>query len=100
MLELLTFISYLIDLYTYIVIASVIMSWLIGFNVINLYNPVVRTIWDALGAMTEPLLKPIRGFVQRIIPGLRGIDISPIFLLLGCMFVKSVVIPNIAKLVA
>ncbi len=100
MLELLSFISYLIDLYTYIVIASVIMSWLIGFNVINLYNPVVRTIWDALGALTEPLLKPIRGLVQRIIPGLRGIDISPIFLLLGCMFVKSVIIPNIAKLVA
>lgn len=100
MLELLSFISYLITLYTYIVIASVVMSWLISFNVINLYNPVVRTIWDALGAVTEPLLRPIRRFTQRLIPDLKGIDISPIFLLLGCMFVQSVIIPNIAKVVA
>lgn len=100
MLELLSFISYLITLYTYIVIASVVMSWLISFNVINLYNPVVRTIWDALGAVTEPLLRPILRFTQRLIPDLKGIDISPIFLLLGCMFVQSVIIPNIAKVVA
>jgi len=100
MLELLSFISYLITLYTYIVIAGVIMSWLISFNVINLYNPVVRTIYDAINAVTEPLLQPIRRFTQRLLPDLKGIDISPIFLLLGCMFVQSVIIPNIAKLVA
>jgi YggT family protein len=98
MLELLSFISYLITLYTYVVIAGVIMSWLISFNVINLYNPIVRTIWDAINAVTEPLLRPIRGFIQRLLPDLRGIDISPIFLLLGCLFVQSVIIPNIAKL--
>jgi len=98
MLELLNFISYLITLYTYVVIAGVIMSWLISFNVINLYNPIVRTIWDAINAVTEPLLRPIRGFVNRLLPDLRGIDISPIFLLLGCLFLQSVIIPNIAKL--
>jgi YggT family protein len=100
MLELLSFISYLITLYTYVVIAGVIMSWLISFNVINLYNPMVRTIWEALGAVTEPLLRPIRRTLGRFLPDLRGIDLSPIFLLLGCMFIQSVVIPNIAKLVA
>ncbi|MGE0768451.1 MAG: YggT family protein [Hyphomicrobiaceae bacterium] len=98
MLELLSFISYLITLYTYVVIAGVIMSWLISFNVINLYNPIVRTIWDAINAVTEPLLRPIRRLVHRLLPDLRGIDISPIFLLLGCLFVQSVIIPNIAKL--
>jgi YggT family protein len=98
MIELLGFINYVITLYTYVVIAGVIMSWLIGFNVINLYNPVVRTIFDALNAVTEPLLRPIRRVINRILPDLRGIDISPIFLLLGCFFVQSVVIPNIAKL--
>jgi YggT family protein len=46
------------------------------------------------------LLRPIRRFTQRLLPDLKGIDISPIFLLLGCMFVQSVIIPNIAKLVA
>ncbi len=98
MLELLNFISYLITLFTYVVLASVIMSWLIGFNVINAYNPMVRSIWNALNAVTEPLLKPIRRFIGRLLPSLQGIDISPIFLLLGCYFVQSVVLTNIAKI--
>ncbi|MGE3065750.1 MAG: YggT family protein [Hyphomicrobiaceae bacterium] len=94
MLELLGFISYLITLYTYVVIAGVILSWLIAFNVVNPYNPMVRTIWQGLNAVTEPLLRPIR----RLMPDLGGIDISPVILLLACFFVQSVVLPNIAKL--
>ncbi len=47
MLEFLGFISYLITLYTYIVIAVVIVSWLMAFGVINAYNPMVRSIWQA-----------------------------------------------------
>ncbi|MFM1816503.1 MAG: hypothetical protein RLZ98_3198 [Pseudomonadota bacterium] len=93
MLELLGFISYLITLYTYVVIAAVVMSWLINFNVINAYNPFVRTLWQALVAVTEPLLRPIR----RMMPDLGGVDISPIVLLLLCLFIQSVIIPNIAK---
>jgi YggT family protein len=93
--ELLGFFSYLITLYTYIVIAGVIMSWLMAFNIVNPYNPVVRSIWQALNAVTEPLLRPIR----RLMPDLGGLDISPVILLLGCFFVQSVVLPNIAKLV-
>lgn len=96
MIELLSFISYLITLYTYVVIAAVIMSWLIGFNVINPYNPFVRSLWQAINAVTEPLLRPIR----RILPDMGGIDLSPIVLLLGCYFVQSVILPNIAKMIA
>ena len=95
MLELLGFISYLITLYTYIVIATVIMSWLMGFGVINPYNPTVRTIYQALSALSEPLLRPIR----RILPDMGALALSPLVLLLGCFFLQSVVIPNIAKLV-
>lgn len=94
MIELLGFISYVITLYTYIVIASVIMSWLMAFGVVNPYNPTVRAIWQGISAVTEPLLRPIR----RIMPDLGAIDISPIILLLACFFVQSVVLPNIAKL--
>lgn len=94
MIELLGFISYLITLYTYVVIASVILSWLMAFGVVNPYNSTVRAIDRALGALTEPLLRPIRN----IMPNLGAIDISPIVLLLGCFFVQSVVLPNIAKL--
>ena len=94
MLELLNFISYLITLYTYVIIASVILSWLLAFNVINGYNPFVRSLWNGLRAVTEPLLMPIR----RMLPDLGGIDISPVILLLACFFIRSVVLPNIAKL--
>ena len=94
MIELLGFISYLITLYTYVVIAGVVMSWLMAFGVINTHNPFVRTLWEALNAVTEPFLRPIRN----MLPNMGGIDISPIVLLLACFFVQSVVLPNIAKL--
>ena len=94
MIEFLGFISYLITLYTYVVIANVILSWLMAFGVINPYNSTVRAIWQALNALVEPLLRPIRS----ILPNMGAIDLSPIVLLLGCFFVQSVVLPNIAKL--
>lgn len=95
MLELLNFISSLITLYIYVIIASAVMSWLIAFNVVNPYNQFVRSIWQGLNALTEPLLRPIR----RWMPDLGGIDISPVVLILLCAFVQTVVLPNIAKLV-
>ena len=96
MVELLGFISYLITLYTYIVIAGVVMSWLIAFGVINASNPFVSSLWHALNAVTEPLLRPIRN----MLPNMGGVDISPIVLLLACFFVQSVVLTNIAKVFA
>jgi YggT family protein len=94
MIELLSFISNIITLYIYVIIASVIMSWLMGFGVVNPHNPTARAIWQGLSAVTEPLLRPIRN----VMPDLGAIDISPIVLLLGCVFVRSVIIPNLAKL--
>ena len=88
MTGLLAFIAYVINLYEYVVIAAVTLSWLIGFNVINTYNPFVRSLWQAITAMTEPLLKPIR----RIMPDLGGLDLSPVILLLACLFVRWIVI--------
>ncbi len=94
MLELLSFISSLITLYIYVIIAGAVMSWLIAFNVVNPYNQFVRSIWQGLNAVTEPLLRPIR----RWMPDLGGIDISPVVLILACAFVQSVLLPNLAKL--
>jgi len=79
MLELLGFISSLITLYIYIIVASAVMSWLIAFNVINPYNQFVRSIWQGLNALTEPVLRPIR----RWMPDLGGIDISPMVLIIA-----------------
>ena len=86
MLELLNFISGLITLYIYIIIAGAVMSWLIAFNVVNPYNQFVRSLWQALNAVTEPLLRPIR----RLMPDLGGIDISPVILIICCWFIQGV----------
>jgi YggT family protein len=69
----------------WLVIAMVIMSWLLAFNVLNNSNSVVRQINYGLHRLTEPLLGPIR----RRMPDLGGIDISPIVLLLGLMFIQQ-----------
>ena len=93
MLELLGFISSLITLYIYIIVASAVMSWLIAFNVINPYNQFVRSIWQGLNALTEPVLRPIR----RWMPDLGGIDISPMVLIIILWFVQGVLLPVLAR---
>jgi YggT family protein len=68
----------LLDFYWFVVMASVILSWLINFNVINTRNDVVRAIWRMVYDLTEPVFRTIR----RVVPPLGGIDFSPFFLLL------------------
>ena len=85
MLSLLLLIDKVIDIYTWIVIASAIMSWLVAFGVLNVRNQFIRMVVDLLYRLTEPLLRPIR----RFLPNLGGVDISPIILLLGLYFLES-----------
>lgn len=77
-----------LDIYFWIILATVVMSWLVAFNVINGSNPYVRQVGYALRALTEPLLGPIR----RILPNLGGIDISPIVLLIGLQFLRYLIV--------
>jgi YggT family protein len=76
-----------LDIYFWVILATVIMSWLIAFNVLNGSSPYVRQVGYALRRLTEPLLGPIR----RILPDLGGIDVSPIVLLIGLQFVKQAI---------
>jgi YggT family protein len=78
----------LIDLYFYVILATVIISWLTAFNIINSGNPYVRQINGVLRQLTEPLLAPIR----RVLPNLGGLDFSPIVLLLGLQFIKRAIV--------
>jgi YggT family protein len=77
----------LIDLYFYVILAVVIISWLTAFNIINGSNPYVRQANYILRQLTEPLLAPIR----RVMPDLGGLDFSPIILLLGLQFIKRAI---------
>jgi YggT family protein len=78
----------ILDLYWWIVLATIIVSWLIAFNVVNTRNQFVATVWQILKAVTEPVLRPIR----RILPRLNGIDLSPIVLFLLIFFIQRVIV--------
>jgi YggT family protein len=77
-----------LDIYFWILVATVILSWLVAFNVINGHNPYVRQVRYALMRLTEPVLAPIR----RMMPDLGGIDISPIIAAIGIQFIQYVVV--------
>ncbi|MFZ1109666.1 MAG: YggT family protein [Rhodomicrobium sp.] len=87
---LLGFIAMVISLYIWVVIISAIISWLIAFDVVNRRNRAVYTIADAMYRLTEPALRPIR----RMLPDLGGVDISPVILILGLIFIRDVVLLN------
>ena len=76
-----------VTLIIWAVILSAILSWLVGFNIINVHNRLVYIIVDSLQRLTEPLLLPIR----RFLPNLGGIDLSPVILILLLIFFRSLV---------
>jgi YggT family protein len=88
MVPLLSFLAELVWLYEIVIIAAVIVSWLIAFNVVNRNNQFVYSLYRALVAVTEPLLERIRAFM----PDLGAVDISPIILILACELVRRVII--------
>jgi YggT family protein len=92
MIRLLGFLDYLVSIYEYIVIAAIVLSMLIQFNIVNGYVPLVRSINEGLRAVTEPLLRPIR----RMLPNTGGLDFAPLVLLLACVFIRSVAIGALA----
>lgn len=77
-----------LNLYTYVIIASVIFSWLYAFNIVNTSNQIVGAIGQMLYNLTEP---PLR-FIRRFMPNLNGIDLSPIALLLGIFLIQNVIV--------
>ena len=74
----------ILKLYSYIVIANVLISWLIAFNVLNTQNRFVYSILDLTYRLTNPILNKIR----RFLPNLGTLDISPIILLLLIWFIE------------
>tara|TARA_B100000700_G_scaffold60863_1_gene66590 strand:- start:84 stop:377 length:294 start_codon:yes stop_codon:yes gene_type:complete len=74
----------ILKIYSYVVIANVIISWLIAFNILNTSNRFVYSILDFTYRLTDPILNKIR----RFLPNLGAFDISPIILLLLIWFIE------------
>jgi YggT family protein len=91
---LLWLIDTLITIYIWLLIAQAVLSWLLAFGVVNRYNRGVAVIGDFLYRVTEPLLRPIRSFL----PNFGGIDISPIILILILLFLRRLLVYDIAPL--
>ena len=75
----------IISLYSFCVMAWAVLSMLIYFNIVNAYQPFVRKVMQVLNRLIEPALRPI----QKILPDIGGIDLSPIVLLLLLDFLKN-----------
>jgi YggT family protein len=90
MTSLLQILLLVLDVVWYVVIAHVIMSWLINFNVLNRNQPLVWQIWTGLERLLEPIYRPIR----RILPAMGGLDLSPIVLIVGLYAIRIVLINN------
>ena len=73
-----------LKIYTYVVIANVVISWLIAFNILNTSNRFVYSILELTYRLTDPILNRIR----RFLPNLGAFDISPIILLLLIWFIE------------
>ena len=74
----------ILKLYSYVVIANVVVSWLIAFNILNTQNRLVYSILELSYRLTDPILNRIRHFL----PNLGSLDISPIILLLLIWFIE------------
>jgi YggT family protein len=73
-----------LEIYKWVVIAAMIVSWLTAFNVINQYNNFVRSLLRILIALTEPVFRPIR----KVIPAVGGLDLSPIVVFVIIWFLQ------------
>jgi YggT family protein len=74
----------ILKLYSYVVVANVVLSWLIAFNVLNTHNRFVYSVLELTHRLTDPFLYQIR----RFLPNLGALDISPIVLLLLIWFIE------------
>ena len=76
-----------LSFYLWILFASIILSWLTNFGIVNSYQPFVQAVGRFLYAVTEPVLRPIRRFV----PSFGGLDVSPMILILVIYFFQSLI---------
>ena len=78
---------YMLEIYKWIVIVSVVVSWLIAFEVINPASAQARNLLDLLRRVTEPVFRPLRKYI----PAIGGIDITPLIVIFGILLAEMIV---------
>ena len=95
MLSILQILLLILDVVWFVLIAHIIMSWLITFQVLNLRQPLVAQIWTGLNGLLEPIYAPIR----RMLPQTGGLDLAPLIVLIGIYALRIVLINNASAFV-
>jgi YggT family protein len=90
MQSLLQILLLVLDVAWFIMIVHIIMSWLISFQVLNLYQPFVRQVWDGLNRLVEPVYSRIRQFL----PQTGGLDLAPLVALIALYAIRIILINN------
>lgn len=93
MLTIFKILSLLLDVAFMIMLVHIIMSWLINFQVLNLRQPIVASIWDGLTRLLEPIYQPIR----RMLPNTGALDLAPLVLFIIIIILRDIVIPDMAR---
>jgi len=82
----------LLNIVWFIIIAHVIMSWLINFQVLNLRQPLVAQVWDGLNRLLEPVYSRVR----RFLPQMGGLDLAPLVVLISVAILRILLVNNAA----
>ena len=82
----------ILNIAQFMILAQVIMSWLVNFQVLNIRQPLVRQIWDGLNRLLEPLYAPVR----RILPPMGGLDLAPLAVLIAIYALQIILRNNVA----
>lgn len=91
MLSLFQILMLILDIAWFFIVAHVIMSWLINFQVLNLNQQFVAQIWYGLNRILEPMYSKIRSFL----PNMAGIDLAPLVALVGVYALRIIIANNI-----
>lgn len=94
MASFLTIFAFVVDVCFFIIIAHVVMSWLIAFDIINTRQSFVAQVWYGLNRLTDPVYRPIR----RVLPDMGGLDLAPLVALFGLYALQVIVFNNLAPL--
>ncbi|MSU88238.1 YggT family protein [Rhodobacteraceae bacterium 2CG4] len=79
-----------LDIVWFLVLAQVIISWLVSFEVLNLRQPLVYQFWSGLNRLLEPIYRPIRS----VLPQMSGLDITPLIVIVAIYALRIVIAQN------